>query len=113
MLVSIFFETSTSEGGCMYHTALRFIGAPLLFAASLSIGFSQTSTANLTGLITDPAGAAIPDVKIKLEHAATHEQRVAVSGAEGRFSFSQILPGTYDLVAEAAGFKSFAQRGII
>ena len=96
----------------MHSIRPRLAGALLLIAASLPAGFSQTSTANLTGVISDPAGAAIPDVKVTLENVATHEKRAATSGGEGRVTFSQILPGVYDLVAEATGFKSFTQRGI-
>src|ERR1041384_3299935 len=101
------------KGGSMYRLTMRFCAALLLTAMSLSVVFSQTSTANLTGLITDPGGAAIPDVQITLENVATHEKRAATSGGEGRVTFSQILPGVYDLLAEAAGFKSFTQRGIV
>jgi hypothetical protein len=96
----------------MHVTTSRLVGALLLFAANLPVGYSQTSTANLTGLISDPAGAAIPEVRVTIENVATHEKRSATSGAEGRFTFSQILPGVYDLTAEATGFKSFTERGI-
>src|SRR5262249_33500856 len=89
-------------------TILLFVSAGSLFPA-----FGQTSTSNLTGLISDPTGAAIPGVKVRLENLATHEKREALSGGEGRFTFSQILPGTYDLQAEAQGFKAFTQRNII
>src|SRR5213078_340199 len=97
----------------MHKTTLRFVAGLVLTAASLTVGFSQTSSANLTGLISDPAGAAIPDVKITLENVATHDKRAATSGGEGRFTFSQIPPGVYDLLAEATGFKSFKKSGII
>ena len=96
----------------MYRITSRILGAVLVIVASLPVGFSQTSTANVTGLISDPAGAAIPGVKVTIENVATHEKRATTSGGEGRFIFSQILPGVYDLVAEATGFKSFTERGI-
>ena len=97
----------------MSRTASRLVGAMLLFSASLPVGFSQTSTANLTGLISDGAGAAIPSAKVRLENVATHEKREALSGNEGRYSFSQILPGVYTLQAEATGFKVFTERNIV
>ena len=53
----------------MYRTFSGLVGAILLISASLPVGFSQTSTANLTGLISDPAGAAIPGVKINVAGA--------------------------------------------
>ncbi len=52
----------------MYKTASRLVSALLLISVSLSVGFGQTSTANLTGLISDPAGVAIPSAKVKLEN---------------------------------------------
>ena len=55
--------------------AWKTSSALLLILASLSIAFGQTSTANLTGLIGDPAGGAIVGPKVRLENAATHEKR--------------------------------------
>src|SRR5689334_12459002 len=100
------------RGVSMFRTIRRSVCALLLISGSLPVWFSQTSTANLTGLISDPAAIAIPGVKVKLENVATHEKRETTSGGEGRFTFSQILPGVYDLQAEATGFKSFTQRNI-
>src|SRR5262245_30444314 len=85
-----------------------WIGA--LFAAAALL--SQTFTANLTGVVTDPAGGAIPEATVRLENTATHERREVKTGPEGRFTFSQLLPGGYELQAEAVGFKTFVQRGI-
>ncbi len=88
----------------------------LCLAISILIGSlpcsGQTFTANLTGVVTDPAGADIPNVTIKLENAATREKRETATGAEGRFTFSQLLPGIYQIQAEAPGFKAFLQRNI-
>lgn len=74
--------------------------------------FSQTFTANLTGVVADSTGGAIPGAIVKLENSATREKREAATGTEGRFSFSQLQPGTYELQAEAKGFRSYVQRGI-
>jgi hypothetical protein len=73
----------------------------------------QTYTANLTGVVSDPSGGAVPGVAVKLENVATSEKRETVTGGEGRFTFSQLLPGAYELQAEATGFKAVVQRNII
>lgn len=73
---------------------------------------AQIFTANLTGLVTDSTGGAIPAVTVKVTNLATNEARQSVAGSEGRYTFSQLLPGAYELRAEAAGFKAFVQRGI-
>ncbi len=88
---------------------------PIAIAAALlaaSVCFAQTFTANLTGLVTDPGGGAIPGVSLKLTNTATNEARQTTSGAEGRYTFSQLLPGNYALTAEATGFKAFIRSGI-
>src|SRR5262245_21135056 len=83
-----------------------------LVLGSLSLCLGQTYTSNLTGLVTDPAGAIVPSVTLKLENVSTHEKRETKTGEEVRFTFSQLLPGVYQLQAEAAGFKSFVQNKI-
>jgi hypothetical protein len=89
-----------------------------LLTLAISIGvralpcLGQSYTANLTGVVADPAGAAVPAAKLKLENVATHEKRETKTGEEGRFTFSQLLPGIYQLQAEAAGFKAFVQSNI-
>src|SRR5580704_6985991 len=74
--------------------------------------FGQAFTANLTGLVTDPAGAAVPGIRIKLINSATKEERQTTSGSEGRYAFSQLLPGGYELTAGAPGFQTFVERDI-
>ncbi len=84
----------------------------LLFAIAAPSVFGQAFTSNLTGLVSDPNGAVMPGVAVKVKNAATNETRQSVTGQEGRFTFSQLLPGAYELTAEAQGFKLFLQRGI-
>lgn len=66
----------------------------LLVANTASLCFGQAFTADLTGVVTDPASAVIP-------------------GVEGRYTFSQLLPGTYELTASSTGFKTFVQTNLI
>ena len=60
--------------------------AILISLGSLSPLLGQTFTANLTGVVSDPAGADIPNVRVKLENMATREKRETATGAEGRFT---------------------------
>jgi hypothetical protein len=46
--------------------------------------FGQAFTANLTGLVTDPAGAAVPGVNLKLANTETKEERQAAATSERR-----------------------------
>ncbi len=61
--------------------------------------FGQAFTANLTGLITDPSSGVVPHAKVELANTATNEKRTASTSSDGRYRFSQLLPGSYELSA--------------
>ncbi len=81
-----------------------------LIGAGRSI--AQLTSASLTGLVTDPGGAVIPGASILITNTDTGEERRADTGAEGRFTMSQLKPGNYELSVETAGFKKFVRPGI-
>jgi hypothetical protein len=82
---------------------LRLV-AVCLFTTHL---FAQTDTAALSGLVTDPSGAVVPNTRVQLRSTATGATRSTVSGTDGRYEFSLLPPGQYDISAEANGFKKF------
>jgi hypothetical protein len=67
------------------------------------IAQSGTSSA-LSGEVTDPSGAAIPRAVVTMIDTNTRTTRVSETDAAGRFLFSQINPGTYQVTADASGF---------
>src|SRR5712691_2220374 len=81
---------------------------------TIAAGFcpAQVFTANLTGLVTDPNQSVMPGVSVRIKNVATNEARQTITGAEGRYTFSQLLPGSYDVTAESTGFRSLIQRDI-
>jgi hypothetical protein len=83
----------------------------VFLAGSLSC-FGQAFTASLNGSLTDPSGGVIPQAKMELSNTSTHERRTASTSSEGRYTFSQLLPGSYELSAEASGFRKSVQQGI-
>jgi hypothetical protein len=84
----------------------------VLFVAELRPCIGQTFTATVTGLITDPSEAGIPGATVTVTNTATNEKRTTKTGAEGRYTLPQLLPGPYELTAEAAGFKKLVRQGI-
>lgn len=78
----------------------------------MPVCFGQAFTASLTGIVTDPNGAAMPGATVKAKNLSTNETRNSRTGPEGRYTFSQLLPGDYDVSAEAKGFKTFVQKSL-
>lgn len=72
-----------------------------IFAATL---FGQ-GLSSVSGIVKDPSGAVVPAAKISLTNSDTGATRTGVSDSAGRYQFSQVMPGTYQLAAQAPGFS--------
>ncbi len=87
--------------------ALGLSFSPLLRAQSLS------SSAALSGTVSDPAGARVAKATVKLTDSEKGINRTTTAGAEGEFSFALLPPGNYTIEASAQGFKTSRQSGIV
>ena len=92
------------------HAALGLV--IFLLAPGAASYHGQTFTASLSVTVTDPSSAAIPNVSLRLRNTDTNAVREAVTASDGIYVFSQVLPGNYELTAEAPGFRILTQRGI-
>ncbi len=81
-----------------------------LFLLSIAELFGQTSS--LSGTVTDPTGAVIPNASITIVNAQTGLQRQATSDAQGRYNMEQLPPGAYILTAKSSGFVDTVMHGI-
>lgn len=94
-------------------SCLRGPVAIIACLAFLSGGLrGQTFTASLSGVVTDQQGAVIPNVEVEVKNTATNDVRRTTTGAEGTYTFTNLLPGNYEISARAQGFKSFVRRNI-
>ncbi|HEY6412353.1 MAG TPA: carboxypeptidase-like regulatory domain-containing protein [Edaphobacter sp.] len=65
----------------------------------------QASLGSITGIITDADGAEIPGARITLTlDTQPSSQRIATSGSDGRFSFTEVPPRSFKLNISAQGF---------
>ena len=70
-----------------------------------SVLFGQTSTGTINGTLTDPTGAAVPGVAVKIVNQATKIESQTTSNQDGYFTFVNVQPGDYTISVEASGFK--------
>ena len=73
----------------------------------------QTNKANITGLVKDSSGAAIPGVKVVATNVATNLSSDTTSGDSGAYSIAALNPGEYRIEAESKGFKKAVLSSII
>ena len=88
-----------------------FLSLVLGFIASRPLS-AQVSGATLSGLVTDPSGAAVPGASLSINNTATGETRTVITDAGGLYSAPNLLPGKYDVKASAAGFATEMLSGI-
>ncbi|MBV9506360.1 MAG: TonB-dependent receptor, partial [Acidobacteriia bacterium] len=77
-----------------------------LFLSVVCAMAQSAGTGALTGAVTDPSGAAIPNVTVTLTNTETGQVRTATSGTDGVYRFALLSPGTYRVKFAAAGFKN-------
>lgn len=68
--------------------------------------FAQTITGAITGTITDPTGAVVPNTKITVTNVATNVSNSTQSNESGIYNLLFLPAGKYRVNAEATGFKS-------
>jgi hypothetical protein len=69
--------------------------------------------ATITGTVTDPSGALVPNAAISLVNPATNQVRQDTSNSAGSYRFPNVGVGTYTLSASATGFQRFSRTGIV
>jgi outer membrane receptor protein involved in Fe transport len=88
----------------------------LLFIAllvSLMSGASFAQTAQVTGRISDAAGAVVPGAQVTVTNLATGINREAASNDDGYFTIPLLKPGEYRLEVKKDGFKPVVQDRVI
>jgi hypothetical protein len=89
--------------------AIGVLVAALVFPLMLQ---AQASRASLSGRVTDPAGAVVPNAQVQLRSLLTGFVLQFNSSPEGLYSFQDLMPGAYELTVTASGFTTFMQKGI-
>jgi outer membrane receptor protein involved in Fe transport len=83
----------------------------LALAATLPVA-AQTTTAELSGTVTDPSGAAIGKVKVTAANTGTGLTHEALTDDSGAYLITQLPPGAYNLSAEATGFRKTVENNV-
>ena len=71
---------------------------------------AQIAGGNISGVVSDPSGASIPQAKIVLTNLATQIVRTLNTNLEGFYAAPNLLPGEYEAVVSAEGFKPQVAR---
>ena len=94
----------------MNKTCAVFVAIGLLMATA---GFAQYNTAELTGVVRDAQGGALPGATVTALRVATGLSVERTTDEAGRFFLPALPVGEYTLSIALRGFKPFTQAGLV
>jgi Carboxypeptidase regulatory-like domain len=85
-------------------------GTALLFTTFCS---GQVTTGTISGTVVDKSGAVVPDARVTITNTEKGTSVVYTTNAKGYYSAPYLIPGTYQVSAEKAGFQRAVRSGIV
>src|SRR5713101_2062913 len=76
-----------------------------------SVAFGQSGT--IVGTVTDPSGAAMPNVNVTVTNTETSWTRTVPTNDAGQYVLPDVQIGHYSIKAEASGFKVAEQKDVV
>ena len=89
---------------------LRNLICVCLLAFLTTVGFAQAPVGTISGLVTDPSGAVLPNAAVTIKNKATGAERKVTSSSEGTYSVPALPAGQYEISTQAKGFSTQQQE---
>ncbi len=83
----------------------------LLITFAVQTAGAQDVFGRISGTITDPTGAVVPNAKVTITNEATKVKRSADTDEAGFFVVPNIIAASYSVTAEQKGFKTITKTG--
>jgi hypothetical protein len=74
---------------------------------------AQETRGTIRGLVTDPNGQAVPNATVQIIDPSRGGKKSLTTNGEGIFQATYLVPGTYQIVVEASGFKKSIRDNVI
>ena len=78
------------------------------FLLACSCLHAQSTAGRFSGTVTDPSGAAVPDVSVSAVNTETGRKVAEKTNRQGQFVLYPLPPGAYDITVQSTGFTAGA-----
>jgi hypothetical protein len=85
----------------------------LLIVAVTPVLAQQSQFASMQGRVVDDSGAGIPGVTVLVTHQGSGVFHQVITGGDGSYFMTGIVPGPYKVTAELTGFRKFEQPDVV
>ena len=92
---------------------LRSLYCCLFFLLTAHLSAAQSPTGTISGIVTDPSGAAVAGAQVVAVNDATRVQFETQSNREGIYVVPNLPPGNYRVQVSKTGFKTIIKPDII
>ena len=82
-----------------------------IFLLSL-VAFAQSDRGTISGTVSDPAGALIPNANVTVVNQATGVKLALATTQTGNFSAPYLNAGLYEVTVEVQGFRKSVQKNV-
>lgn len=89
-----------------------FLLKTLLSVSLATTALAQGDRGTVTGTVSDPQGAIVPNATVQLRNSDTGSQFQTITTDTGNYTLPNLPIGNYELTVELSGFKRYTQSGI-
>src|SRR5262245_58319521 len=91
---------------------LRRLACALAFTLLASSAHAQFDSGQISGIVKDTQGAAVPGATVRVTNESTRLERSYTSDHSGYYVAPLLPPGRYQVVGELSGFRKFVKTGV-
>ena len=94
---------------------LRFslIAFAFVILATMTASAQSTVTGAIGGVVMNPAREVIPGATVSVRNTETNKESTATTDDQGRFTVTNLQPGTYAITINSTGFSAFTQDSVV
>jgi len=84
----------------------------LCLSTCVSVLFAQSDRSQITGTVSDPAGAVIANAPVQAKNINTGLEYQTISTTTGNYTLNELPVGRYEMTVAVAGFKKYVRQGL-
>src|SRR5919202_312080 len=94
---------------CLGTRCMTFVALAALFGVSAQ---AQTPSGRITGVVRDASGAPRAAARVTVTNNITGATRTTTTEADGAYTVSGLLPGTYTVSASLVGYRKVTRTDV-